>query len=107
MSTKQMEKLDLEIEIPKDVSVKFKGRMLQVQGPLGKTHKSFKKIPVAIEIVENKINLKAMGTRKKYYAILNTSRSLIRTLCEGVVDGYTIKMKIVYSHFPISVKNTR
>ena len=104
MSTKQMEKLDLEIEIPKDVSVKFKGRMLQVQGPLGKTHKSFKKIPVAIEIVENKINLKAMGTRKKHYAILNTSRSLIRTLCEGVVDGYTIKMKIVYSHFPISVK---
>ena len=104
MSTKQMEKLDLEIEIPKDVNVKLKGRMLQVQGPLGKTHKSFRKIPVNIEIIENKINLKATGTRKKHYAILNTSRSLIRTLCEGIVDGYTIKMKIVYSHFPISVK---
>ena len=104
MSTKQMEKLDLEIEIPKDVNVKLKGRMLQVQGPLGKTHKSFRKIPVIIEIIENKINLKATGTRKKHYAILNTSRSLIKTLCEGVIDGYTIKMKIVYSHFPISVK---
>jgi len=104
MSTKQMEKLDLEIEIPKDVNVKLKGRMLQVQGPLGKTHKSFRKIPVIIEIIENKINLKATGTRKKHYAILNTSRSLIRTLCEGVVDGYTIKMKIVYSHFPVTVK---
>jgi len=103
MSTKQMEKLDLEIEIPKDVNVKLKGRMLQVQGPLGKTHKSFRKIPVIIEIIENKINLKATGTRKKHYAILNTTRSLIRTLCEGVVDGYTIKMKIVYSHFPITV----
>ena len=103
MSTKQMEKLGLEIEIPKDVNVKLKGRMLQVQGPLGKTHKSFRKIPVIIEIIENKINLKATGTRKKHYAILNTSRSLIRTLCEGVVDGYTIKMKIVYSHFPVSV----
>lgn len=65
MSTKQMEKLDLEIEIPKDVNVKLKGRMLQVQGPLGKTHKSFRKIPVNIEIIENKINLKATGTRKK------------------------------------------
>ncbi len=104
MSTKQMEKLDLEIEIPKDVNVELKGRMLQVQGPLGKTHKSFRKIPVIIEIIENKIHLKATGTRKKHYAILNTARSLIRTLCEGVVDGYTIKMKIVYSHFPISVK---
>ena len=50
MSTKQIEKLDLEIEIPKDVNVKLKGRMLQVSGPLGKTHKSFRKIPVAIEL---------------------------------------------------------
>jgi large subunit ribosomal protein L6 len=104
MSTKQTEKLNVEIEIPKDVNVNLKSQMLQVQGPLGKTHKSFKKIPVIIEIIGNKINLKPTGTRKKHYAILNTSKSLIRTLCEGVVDGYTIKMKIVYSHFPISVK---
>ena len=40
---------------------------------------------------------------KKYLAILNTARSLIQTLCLGVVDGFTIKMKIVYSHFPITV----
>ena len=43
MSTKQMEKLDLEIEIPKDVNVKLKGRMLQVQGPLVKHIKVLEK----------------------------------------------------------------
>ena len=52
MSTKQMEKLDLEIEIPKDVSVKFKGRMLQVQGPLGKTHKITKQEAIKFMIEE-------------------------------------------------------
>ena len=104
MSTKQMEKLDLEIEIPKDVNVKLKGRMLQVQGPLGKTYKNFKKIPVNININDNKITLKASGTRKKHYAILNTAKSIIQTLCEGVIDGYTLKMKIISSHFPITVK---
>ena len=35
---------------------------------------------------------------------MNTSRSLIKNLCEGVVEGYTIKMKIVFSHFPVTVK---
>ena len=35
---------------------------------------------------------------------MNTARSIIRNLMEGVVEGYTIKMKVVFSHFPINVK---
>ena len=104
MSTKQLKNLETEIVIPQDVKVIFKNSILRVDGPLGKTYKSFKKIPVNITVSDSKIMLKATGVRKKHYAILNTSKSLIQTLCEGVVDGYTIKMKIVSSHFPITVK---
>ena len=104
MSTKQLEKPITEIQLPKGVQANFKGNILQVQGPLGKVYKNFKKIPVLIEINDNKILLKKTGKRKKHQAILNTSKSLIQTLCIGVVDGFTIKMKIVYSHFPITVK---
>jgi len=104
MSTKQIENTAIEIQIPDDVKVNLKGSMLHVQGPLGNVYKNFKKIPVLIEINDNKIFLKKTGERKKYLAILNTSKSLIQTLCAGVVDGFTIKMKIVYSHFPVTVK---
>ena len=103
MSTKQIENSAVEIQIPNDVKVNLKGSMLYVQGPLGNAYKNFKKIPVLIEINNNKILLKKTGERKKHQAILNTARSLIQTLCIGVVDGFTIKMKIVYSHFPITV----
>ena len=103
MSTKQMEKSATEIQIPDNVKVNLNGSMLQVQGPLGNTYKNFKKIPVIIEINDKKILLKKTGERKKHLAILNTAKSLIQTLCLGVVDGFTIKMKIVYSHFPITV----
>ena len=103
MSTKQIEKSAVEIQIPENVKVSLNGSMLHVQGPLGKVYKNFKKIPVLIEINNNKILLKKTGERKKHLAILNTARSLIQTLCIGVVDGFTIKMKIVYSHFPITV----
>ena len=78
--------------------------MLNVEGPLGKTFKNFKKIPVDIEVTDNKILLKAQGTRTKNYAIMNTAKSIIRNLCNGVIEGYTIKMKIVFSHFPINIK---
>ena len=103
MSTKQIEKSTVEIQIPENVKVNLKGDMLRVEGPLGKVYKNFKKIPVIIEINNNKILLKKTGERKKHLAILNTAKSLIQTLCLGVVDGFTIKMKIVYSHFPITV----
>ena len=45
-----------------------------------------------------------MGFRKKDYSILHTARSIIRNICEGLVTGYTIKMKVVFAHFPITVK---
>ena len=104
MSTKQIANPATEIQIPDDVKVSLKGNILHVQGPLGHTYKNFKKIPVIIEIDDKKILLKQAGERKKYYAIRNTTRSIIQILCAGVVDGFTIKMKVVFSHFPITVK---
>ena len=104
MSISQTKKFETEIDIPQNVNVALKNFMLKVDGPLGKTYKNFKKIPVNININGDKIILKASGTRKKHYAILNTAKSIIQTLCEGVIDGYTLKMKIISSHFPIIVK---
>ena len=104
MSTKQLDKFATEVQIPENVKVTFKSNMLNVEGPLGKTYKNFRKIPVDIQINDNTILLKAQGTRNSNYAIMNTARSIIRNILEGVVEGYTIKMKIVFSHFPINVK---
>ena len=104
MSTELVDKLAAELEIPEGVTVTYKKPMITVQGPLGKTWKSFKKIPVDIEVTDDKVLFKAQGTRDKNRAIMNTARSIIRNLCEGVVEGYTIKMKVVFSHFPITVK---
>ena len=101
MSTELVDKLAAELEIPEGVTVTYKKPMITVQGPLGKTWKSFKKIPVDIEVTDGKVLFKAQGTRDKNRAIMNTARSIIRNLCEGVVEGYTIKMKVVFSHLSL------
>jgi Ribosomal protein L6P/L9E len=54
-----------------------------------------------------KFCVKAQGTRDKTRAVMNTARSIITNLCEGVVEGYTIKMKVVFSHFPITVESKK
>lgn len=101
MSTKQFQET---IDIPDGISVTVDKHMIGFQGPLGKTFKSFRKIPINVEVADGKVTLKALGTRKKDYSILHTARSLIRNICEGLAEGYTIKMKVVYAHFPITVK---
>jgi len=104
MSSDTIEKFETSVEIPENVNVSLKKSMLQVNGPLGKAFKNFKKIPVSLEVNDGKVSIKSIGKRKKDYAILNTAKSLINKLCEGVNEGYTIKMKIVYAHFPVTVK---
>ncbi|CAI9832817.1 50S ribosomal protein L6 [Nitrosopumilaceae archaeon] len=98
------EKLKTEVAVPDGVRVTLKGRMLGFEGPLGKTFKSFRKIPVGIEVAEGRVLLRAAGGRKRDYSVLHTARSLIRNICEGLVEGYTVRMKVVYAHFPITVK---
>ncbi len=104
MSTKQAELHEAAIEIPDKVKVFEHHRIISVEGPLGKTRKNFKKIPIDIQIKDKNIVLKSQGTRKGDYAIFKTAESLVRTLIKGVQTGYTFKMKIVYAHFPITVK---
>jgi len=64
MSTKQIEKSTIEIQIPDGVKVNLKGSMLQVQGPLGNVYKNFKKIPVLIEKMTIKYFLKKQVNEK-------------------------------------------
>lgn len=97
-------KLATSVSIPDGVQVTLNRHMLLVDGPMGRAIKSFRKIPVGIAVDDTKISLKATGNRKHDYAILNTSRSLIRNLCSGVVHGYTLRMKVVFAHFPVTVK---
>ena len=104
MSTKQLEEFKDQVDIPEGVTVTVNKHMVSFVGPLGKTFKSFRSIPVNVEVSEGKILLTAIEHKKRDYAILHTARSIIRNICEGLVTGYTIKMKIVFSHFPITVK---
>lgn len=104
MPTEQTDVFEEILNVPQGVSVTLKKRMLQFDGPLGKTYKNFRKIPVDLHIDGSKVTIKSQGRRKRDYAILHTARSIIRNICEGLVDGYTVKMKIVFAHFPITVK---
>ena len=103
MSTNE-KKLVGELEIPQGTEVTKEGNVLIVKGKKGMLQKDFTKIPTTLVFEEGKIIITPPGKRKKDLALINTVRSIINNMMVGVEKGFTYKLKIVFSHFPISVK---
>ena len=93
-----------QVEAPASVTIKKEGNLVHLKGPLGTIKKDFTKLPATITIEGNKITIKPYGTRKRDLAVTNTARSIIEGMIKGVEKGYTYKLKIIFAHFPISVK---
>ena len=92
------------IQIPEGVEVTVKGRSVIVKGQKGTLTRSFSYAPVSIDKKNSMIRIWAEWPRKKETAIVGTIYSHIQNLIKGVSEGFTYKLKIVFSHFPISVK---
>ncbi len=93
-----------EIPIPANVQISKQENMIVTKGSFGSVNKDFTKMPVSIEIDEEKILVRSFGNRKKDFALVNTMRSVLNNMIKGADKGFTYKLKIVFAHFPISVK---
>ena len=100
------EKLEQAVAVPDGVDLRFGKGVVHVRGRLGATTRDFRRIPVAIDVAGDgrSVRVRAAGSRKRDYSILNTACSIMRNLVAGVQDGYTVRMKVVFAHFPITVK---
>jgi len=92
------------IDVPDGVEVKVEGRVVSVKGDKGALTEDFSKAPVTVQLEDKKIIVKANWPRKKEAALVGTVASHIQNMIKGVTKGFTYKLKIVFSHFPISVK---
>lgn len=104
VSSKKRLNLDALVSLPKGVSAKFDKGVLSVQGPLGRVAQNFTKIPVDVQISSSEVKLVTHGARRKNRSMLNTARSLVHNAFEGVTKGYQYKLKVIYAHFPVTVK---
>lgn len=91
-------------EIPEGISVSLEERTILVKGKLGTIKKDFTKLPAFLTIENNIVKIEPYGTRRKDFAISKTAQSIINNMIKGVQNGYKYRMKIVFAHFPITVK---
>ena len=92
------------VQVPDDVEVSLEGKKFTVKGPKGTLVRDFSFAPISMELNGRTICIRAEWPRKKEASLVGTLRSHVQNMITGVTKGFTYKVKIVFSHFPISVK---
>ena len=97
--------MEKELILPDGVTVEIDNKTVKVTGPKGSLQKQFKYFhDINIMKKENKLLIISKSDKKKVRAMIGTIIAHTRNMVKGVTEGYTYNMKIVYSHFPVSIK---
>ena len=92
------------VQVPEDVEVSLEGKRFTVKGPRGTLVRDFSFAPISLKLDGRTVWIRAEWPRKKEASLVGTLRSHVQNMITGVRKGFTYKVKIVFSHFPISVK---
>ena len=92
------------VGIPENVEVKIQAGSVSVKGPLGELTRNFQQPTMLIEQVDHTLSISTHNARKAEVAAVGAVASHVQNMITGVTKGYTYRMKIVYAHFPVTVK---
>lgn len=97
--------MEKEVIIPENVEVEVDEKHARVSGPKGELRKEFKHFfDIKVKKEGNKIKVSSSSERRRAKAMVGTIAAHLRNMIKGVTQGYTYKMRIVYTHFPITIK---
>ncbi|MBU3896739.1 MAG: 50S ribosomal protein L6 [Nanoarchaeota archaeon] len=100
--------MEKTFQIPEGVNVEINNFEITVTGKKGKLEKNFAN-PVftnKIKIVktDKEVKVSTDSDKRKIKAMIGTIVAYLKNMSVGVTDGYKYTMKIVYMHFPFTVK---
>jgi large subunit ribosomal protein L6 len=93
-----------KIEIPEGVEVSVVGTKVIVQKDGKKNEREFDLLSIKLEKKGNEIVLEEKKASKKEKRRMNTIASHIKNMIKGIQEKFEYKLKICFSHFPITVE---
>ncbi len=107
MSTEAREvkqKIVNEISIPEGIEASQEEFDITIKGEKGEITKSFYHPKVRANVDSDKIVIETVSGSRKEKAMVGTFESHLKNMFYGVQNGYEYKMKVLYTHFPMTVK---
>jgi len=99
-----VELVERKLPIPDGVQLNIEGRRIKATGPKGTLEEDFAHLPVQFALEGQTLRIYARWARKREVALVGTALAHVRNMIRGVTSGFTYKLKIVYAHFPVTVK---
>ena len=101
---KMKKELSQKIEIPEGIEAEIQGNKVIVKGAEGVNEKEFSFVNLNFEKKGNEIIIGNKKSSKKEKRRMNTIAAHIRNMMRGVKEKFEYKLKICFSHFPITVE---
>jgi len=92
------------IEIPEGVNVTIDGARVVVEGKEGKNEREFNLASLDLKKKDKEIILGSKKSSKNEKRRMNTIAAHIKNLIQGVQEKFEYKLKVCFSHFPITVE---
>lgn len=95
--------VEAEITIPNGVTFERKDNLFIAKGSKGTVEYLFKNPKAKVELLDGKIKISILSERKNDRALINTWSTIIKNMITGVTVGFEYNMKLIYSHFPVTL----
>jgi len=107
MTEEKLHHGELEVDLIEGVDVEARGRSITVKGPNGELSRKFREDFINFNRHDTQLKITAKSKRlplRKQMAIMGTIAGHVKNMMKGVTEGFTYKLKIVYSHFPMKAE---
>ncbi|PKP59366.1 MAG: 50S ribosomal protein L6 [Candidatus Altiarchaeales archaeon HGW-Altiarchaeales-1] len=94
-----------KISIPQGTNVEIVNDIIKVKGKFGTIEKKFNPYDLQINVNEGEVIISAKTDKKREKKLLNTYYSHINNMLKGVNNKVIYKLKLVFSHFPVSLES--
>ncbi|ESQ22861.1 MAG: archaeal ribosomal protein L6P [uncultured Acidilobus sp. MG] len=97
--------VERRVEIPQGVTVTVDGMKVTVKGPKGEIRKDFSHAKgVTITVDGNHVVVSASLADSRKKALVGTIAAHIKNMIVGVTKGFRYKLKVISTHFPVTIK---
>ena len=92
------------VNIPEGVTLSIEKKKVSISGEKGQVVKDFGHARLDMEYEGPVLRISVVNPRKKEAALVNTIAAHIKNMIKGVTEGFVYKLKIVFVHFPMTVR---
>ena len=91
------------LEIIEGVEIKLDNGFFEITGSKGTVKRRFAGKNITIKLEDKHLIFEAKKSTKREKKLINTFKAHLKNMMKGVIEGFTYKLKICASHFPMNV----